>query len=148
MPVKHKPEGYNTVIPYIMVSDAAKLIADLKTIFGATQMDVHTDESGQIRHGEVKIGDSVIMLAEGGGPYPVAPVSIFVYVPDVDACYQRAMDQGLTSVTEPKDQFYGDRSACFKDHSGNTWYAATHVEDVTPEEMQRRMEAMAQKEAA
>ena len=148
MPVQHQPEGYNTVIPYIMATDAPKLIADLKLIFGATQMDLHTDESGQIRHAEVKIGDSVIMLAEGGGPYPASPVTIFVYVPDVDAAYQRAMGQGLTSLREPADQFYGDRSAGFKDHSGNTWYAATHVEDVSPEEMKRRMEAMAPKETA
>ncbi len=89
----------------------------------------------------MKIGDSIVMMAEPFGEWKSMPASLYLYTEDVDASYKRALEAGAASVSEPADQFYGDRSAGVKDPSGNYWGIATHVEDVSPEEMQKRMKA-------
>jgi PhnB protein len=135
------PEGYGTVTPYLCVSDATKLIDFLKQAFDAQLLFKMDGPGGRIMHAEMTIGDSRIML---GQPTPgqETQAMIHLYVPDTDATYKRAIAAGGTSVREPADQFYGDRSGGVRDMFGNQWYIATHVEDVTPEEMDRRMAAM------
>ena len=93
-------------------------------------------------HAEVKIGDSRIMLAEACGAWTPMPTMIHLYVPDTDATYRSALEAGATSLQEPADQFYGDRSGGVKDAFGNHWWIATHKEDLSAEEMQRRREAV------
>ena len=93
---------------------------------------------GTLQHGEVKIGDSIVMLAEASGQWKPRPSTLYLYVNDTDATYRRAIEAGATSLMEPATQFYGDRSAGVQDPAGNFWWIATHVEDVSPEEMHRR----------
>jgi len=103
---------------------------------------------GNVAHGDVLIGDSHVMLGEASGPWPSQPSSIYVYLPDCDAVYKQALAAGGTSVQEPKTQFYGDRHGAVKDVCGNTWWIATHVEDVAPEELERRAAEAARQRAA
>ena len=135
------PAGYATVTPYLCVTDAAKLIAFLKQAFGAQLIFKMDGPGGRIMHAEMTIGDSRIMLAQPE-PGKETNAMIHLYLPEVDAVYARALAAGATSVREPADQFYGDRSAGVRDQFGNQWYIATHVEDVSEEEMARRMAAM------
>ncbi len=100
---------------------------------------------GKVSHAEVTIGDSVVMIAEAGGEWKPFSSWIHLYVPDTDTLYKRALRAGGTSVREPADQIYGDRSAGVKDPVGNTWWISTHIEDVSPEEMRRRQEAQRKK---
>jgi len=132
------PAGYATVTPYLCVADAAKLIEFLKQAFDAQLLFKMDGPGGGIMHAEMKLGDSRIML---GQPEPGKETNamIHLYMPDTDASYKRALAAGATSVREPADQFYGDRSAGVRDQFGNQWYIATHVEDVSEEEMGRRM---------
>jgi uncharacterized glyoxalase superfamily protein PhnB len=141
MAVRPIPEGYSSVIPYLIVNGAGRLLDFVKGAFGAQEMDCMKDPSGRIRHGEVRIGDSVIMLADASEQWPAMPAAIHVYVNDVDACYRRALAAGARSLSEPTDQFYGDRSAGVLDLTGNKWFISTHVEDVPREEMARRAQA-------
>jgi PhnB protein len=101
---------------------------------------------GTIMHAEVKIGDSIVMMGEARGDCKPMPGSLYVYVNDADATYRRALQAGATSMMEPGDQFYGDRTAGVKDPSGNQWTIATHREDVPPEELRRRAEALMKKQ--
>ena len=135
--VKPVPEGYHTVIPYIVVPDVAKLIDFAKQAFGATEVSVSKLPDGSVMHAEIKIGDSIIMMGQSGTMTFLA--MLHLYMEDVDAVYQRAIQAGGKSLREPTDQFYGDRSAAVEDAFGNQWWIATHVEDVSPEEMERRM---------
>ena len=144
MPVNPKPEGYHTVTPYLIVQGAAEFIEFSKQAFGADERDRHPTPDGKIMHAEVKIGDSIIMLSDSTSEFEPTRSTIHLYVDDADATYQRALEAGGESLREPADQFYGDRSAGIKDRFGNQWWLATHVEDVSPEEMQRRQAAMAQ----
>jgi len=149
MAVKLIPEGYHTVTPYLVVEGASKLIDFIKQAFGGQEIHRMATPDGKIMHAEVKIGDSRIMLGEAGGPYKPMPASIYLYVTDTDATYKRALAAGATSETEPKDQFYGDRNAGVRDASGNRWFIATHIEDVAPEEMNKRAQtAMKQRQGA
>ena len=141
MAVKPIPEGYHTVTPYLTVQGAAKLIEFLKQAFEAREIERMTQPDGTIRHAEVRIGDSVVMMSEAGGEREPMPSGIYLYVNDTDAVYKRALQVGATSLMEPADQFYGDRSAGVKDSSGNHWWIATHKEDVSAQELQRRAEA-------
>jgi uncharacterized glyoxalase superfamily protein PhnB len=146
MAVKAVPDTYHTVTPYLVVKDAAQTIDFIKRAFGAREVHVMKGPNGEIRHGDLVVGDSHIMLGEAGGPWPSQPTSLYVYLPDCDAVYQKALAAGGTSVQEPKTQFYGDRHGAVKDPVGNTWWIATHVEDVAPEEMEKRAaEAMRQR---
>ena len=135
------PPGYATVTPYLCVADAAKLIEFLKQAFDAQLLFKMDGPGGRIMHAEMTIGDSRIMLAQPE-PGKETHAMLHLYMPDTDASYKRALAAGATSVREPADQFYGDRSAGVRDQFGNQWYIATHVEDVSEEEMQRRMAKM------
>ncbi len=139
--VKPIPDGYHTVTPYLTVAGAAKLIDYLKQGFGATETFRHNRPDGAVGHAEVKIGDSPIMLAEAGGEFKAKPANLFLYVTDVDAVYKRAIQAGGASLGEPTTQFYGDRTGGVQDPCGNTWWIGTHVEDVAPEELERRAKA-------
>jgi uncharacterized glyoxalase superfamily protein PhnB len=140
MAVKPVPKGYHTVTPSLVVKGAAKLIDFIKAAFGAKELMRMPAPSGEIMHAEVKIGDSIVMLNDAM-QQAVTTSSLFLYVPDVDGLYQRAVKAGATSVSEPADMFWGDRMAMVRDHFGNSWGIATHKEDVSPKEMQKRAEA-------
>jgi PhnB protein len=144
MPVNPKPEDYHTVTPYLIVPGAAAFIDFAKQAFAAQERERFPTPDGKIMHAEVKIGDSIIMLSDSSAEFEPTRSSIHLYVDDVDATYKRAVQVGGESLREPQDQFYGDRSAGIKDRFGNQWWLATHVEDVSREEMQRRQTAMAQ----
>jgi PhnB protein len=135
------PAGYATVTTYLCVSDAAKLIDFLTQAFNAKLIFKMDGPGGRIMHAEMTLGDSRIMLAQPE-PGKETNAMIHLYLPEVDAVYKRALAAGATSVREPADQFYGDRSAGVRDQFGNQWYIATHVEDVSQEEMERRMAKM------
>src|SRR5262245_42889282 len=126
MAVKPIPDGYHTITPYIMASDARKLIAFLQKAFDAEVGHQSTDDEGHIRHAEVRVGSSMLMLSEGMPEYPAGPVSIYMYVPDVDATFKRALAAGATEIMPVADQFYGDRNGGVKDPVGNTWWIGTH----------------------
>jgi uncharacterized glyoxalase superfamily protein PhnB len=138
MTVKPIPEGYHTVTPYLVVQGAAQLVEFLKQAFEAEEIHRMALPDGTISHAEVKIGDSRVMLSEASGEYKPMPAMLHLYVKDTDAVYQRALQAGATSLREPEDQFYGDRLGGLRDSFGNQWWLATHIEDVSPEEMTRR----------
>ena len=152
MAVQPIPEGYRSVIPYLAVDDAAGAIDFYQRAFGAKERSRMPMPDGKVAHAELEIGDSMVMLSD---PFPQSAVQtpkelggttvgVFCYVEDVDAVYKRAVDAGATSRMEPEDQFWGDRFAQVIDPFGHHWQLATHVEDVSPEEMERRgREAMA-----
>jgi PhnB protein len=149
--VKPIPEGYSTVTPYLIVSNGAGAIDFYKQIFGAVEIMRIPGPGGRVGHAELRIGGSVIMLADENpqsgifGPQSGKrpPVSLLVYVEQVDAVTAKAESNGAKIVRPPKDQFYGDRTATLTDPFGHEWTVATHVEDVSPEEMQKRASAMA-----
>ena len=121
------PEGYNHVMPYLIVKDAAGVIRFMTEVLGARETTRHMREDGQtVMHAEVAIGSSTIMLAGSTGEYPPDTAGMFVYVPDADAAYQRALAHGAISILEPRDQPYG-RSGGVKDPYGNTWWITTHT---------------------
>jgi PhnB protein len=141
MAVKPIPEGYHTVTPFMLAKDAAKLIDFIIAAFDAVQKHRH-DVGGKVMHAEIKIGDSIIMLAEANEKWPASPSILYLYVNDVDSTYRQALQAGGTSLREPTTEFYGDRSCGVVDAFGNQWWIATHVEDVSPEELKRRQEDM------
>src|SRR5881392_1727484 len=138
MTVKPIPDGYHTVTPYLVVADLAKLLPWLERAFGAKITEGVPDANGVVRHGDVIIGDSHVMLGQAGAEWGARPSTLYLYVEDTDAWYRRAMDAGAKSLREPENQFYGDRSAGVEDPQGNQWWLGTHVEDVSPEEMEKR----------
>jgi PhnB protein len=137
----HIPDGYHTVTPYLTVDDARKFIDFIKTAFDAQVPELLTDDEGNVRHAEAQIGDSKVMIGQARGEWKVRPSTLYLYLPDVDATYQRALGAGATSLMEPSDQFYGDRNGGVEDAFGNWWWLATRVEDVPVDELQRRMAA-------
>lgn len=145
MAVQPIPPGYHTLTPYIVVPDGEATIRFLREAFDAREHHPpHRDHRGRIVHCELKIGDSVLMLGEANEQHGAQPCGFVVYVPDTDATYRRALQAGAVSLREPADQFYGDRTAGVKDSAGNQWWISTHIEDVSPEEIDRR--AAAQRE--
>ena len=138
--VKPIPEGYHTITPVLMVSDAAKLIDFLKQAFDAREKERFTDPTGKILHAEITLGDSILQLSDATGEWKPIQVPLLLYVTDTDSTYRRALKAGATSLREPMDAFYGDRTAG-KDSFGNSWWIATHQEDVSREELDRRAEA-------
>ncbi len=141
MAIKTVPDGYHTVTPFINAKGVAKLIDFLKSAFGAEEIMRMPGPGGMVMHAEVNIGNSRLMLGEATQTPPM-PGSFYLYVNDVDAMYKRATGAGATSQTPPTDQIWGDRMCTVKDSFGNTWSIATHKEDVTPEEMAKRMAKM------
>jgi PhnB protein len=141
------PEGYRTVTPYLAVNDAAQAIDFYKRAFGAQEGERMLDPDGKkVMHAELKIGDSPVMLSdECPGMGPRSPqtlggttASIFLYVPDVDAAFTRAVDAGAKSIMAPTDMFWGDRFGKLSDPFGHEWAMATHKEDLSPEEIRKR----------
>ena len=125
---KYKPEGYNAVSPYLVVNEAHKMIDLLKVIFNAQVLRKYQNDNGSIMHAEVKIDDSVIMIADSNEMYPQNTFLLHVYVPDVDVIYGKAMENGCLSVGEPKQkEGEPDRRASFKDFSGNIWSVASQI---------------------
>jgi PhnB protein len=140
MATKPIPKGYHTITPYLTVNNADNLLRFLKKAFNAEEINVAKGPDGKIANAEIKIGDSMIMVADANEKFSAYTTTMYMYVPDTDKTYKQALSAGGMSTMEPADQFYGDRNAGVKDPSGNTWWIATHVEDVTPKEMQKRME--------
>jgi len=146
--VKSIPDGYHSVTPYLIIQGAADAIEFYKKAFGATEL-FRMEHQGKIGHAEIKIGDSPIMLADEHpemghvGPKTLggSPVGIMIYVDDVDTIFNQAIESGGEQVKPLQDQFYGDRSGTLKDPFGHLWTVATHKEDVSPEEMDKRMAA-------
>ena len=147
MAVKPIPDQYHSVTPYLTAAGTAQLIEFLKKAFGATETERVARPDGGVMHAEVKIGDSMIMLSDGGGEWKPMPTALYLYVTDADATYKRALAAGATSVMEPATQFYGDRHGSVKDPSGNIWWIATHVEDVSAEDLRKRVEAYTREQA-
>lgn len=151
--VKPVPEGYHTVTPYLIVKGGAAAIEFYKKAFGATEVMRMADPSGRIGHAEVKIGDSHVMLADEDpmrgirSPQSIggSPVTILLYVEDVDSTVGQAVAAGAKLTRPVEDQFYGDRTGGLEDPFGHIWYVATHKEDVSPEEMRKRAAALHQK---
>jgi PhnB protein len=150
--VKPIPSGASAVTPYLSVSNAAKMIDFYKNVFGAIETMRLNQPDGRIGHAELTINGAAIMLAdefpeiEFLSPKTLgatrSPVSIHLYVENVDDVYQRALSAGATSLREPADQFYGERNAQLRDPSGHCWDISTRIEEVSPEEMQKRFKAM------
>ena len=150
MRTKAIPDGYHSVTPYLVIRDAARAIDFYKRALGATETFRFNGPDGKIAHAEIKMGDSVIMLAdempdsEHRGPQTLGgtAVSLMVYVEDVDSQVKRAVDAGARIKQPVKDQFYGDRSGTLEDPFGHVWTIATHMEDVSEDELAKRAAAM------
>jgi PhnB protein len=156
MAVQPVPEGYQTVTPYLAVDDATAAIDFYQRAFGAKERVRMSGPGDSIMHAELEIGDSLLMLSD---PFPQASTrppkdlggtsaSIFLYVEDIDAVYKQAIDAGGSSLMEPDDMFWGDRFGSVQDPFGHSWTIATHIEDVPPEEMEKRSEAFMAQMAA
>ena len=145
-PVHYIPEGYNAITPYLVIKGADQAIEYYKKVFGATEVMRMAEPSGRIGHAELKIGDAHIMLADEfpemnyRGPVSdgSSPVSLLLYVEDVDAIVERAVAAGAKILKPVQDQFYGDRSGFIQDPFGHLWSIATHKEDVSPQQMEER----------
>jgi PhnB protein len=149
MAVKPIPEGYHSVTPYLIIEGAGEAIEFYKKAFGAKELFRFPTPDGKVGHAEMKIGDSAIMLADA---YPAmgynspkslggSPVSLMVYVEDVDTVFNQAVEAGATVKEAVTDKFYGDRSGSLIDPFGHVWHVATHKEDVSMEEMEKRAKA-------
>jgi PhnB protein len=146
--VSHTPEGSNTITPYLVIKGAAQAIEYYKNVFGATEILRMDGPDGKVGHAELQIGTSRIMLADenpgmGQGHTSAAtigasPVSLYIYLPDVDRVVDRAVAEGAKILKPVQDQFYGDRSGFLQDPFGHLWGVATHIEDVSPQEVEER----------
>src|ERR1700681_3550333 len=152
--VSYIPKDYNSVTPYLVIRGAAQAIEYYKKVFGATELFRMNGPDGKVGHAELKIGNSHIMLADenpGMGPGHTSaatagggPVSLSVYLPDGDSVVKQATAEGAKILKPVQDQFYGDRNGFIQDPFGHLWGIATHVEDVSPEQMKERMQKMMQ----
>jgi uncharacterized glyoxalase superfamily protein PhnB len=141
MPAKPIPDGYHSVTPYLTVRGAGKVIEFLKQAFGAKlSHEPIKRPDGSIMHAQVLIGDSRVMIAEENEMARATISTLYLYVPNVDSVYQQAVKAGGAKVMEPMDMFYGDRSGGVKDPSGNSWFIATHKEDIAAQDLQKRAE--------
>jgi PhnB protein len=151
--VKPIPEGYHNVTPYLVIKGAAAAIDFYKQVFGAVEIMRMPMPDGRVGHAELKFGDSYVMMADefpemdAVSPKSLgnSPVGLLLYVDDVDETVERAVAQGATIKKPVADQFYGDRTGTIEDPFGHKWTVAVHKEDVSPEEMKRRMAAMEKK---
>ncbi len=150
MSVKPIPDGYHSVTPYLIVKGAAEAIVFYQRAFGATELFRVPGPGDAVMHAEIKIGDSIIMLADefpqmdALGPKTIggSPVGLMLYLPDVDEAFHRAIAAGAKELRPLQNQFYGDRSGTVEDPFGHKWTITTHIEDVSSEEIERRMAAM------
>lgn len=141
--VKPVPDGYTAVTPYLVAEDAPRLIDFLVEAFGAVERMRMPMPDGGIGHAEVEIAGAAVMLGSASPPdFPPVAAQLHLYVEDADAVYARAVAAGATAIADPADQFYGDRLGRIADPAGNVWTIATHIEDVTPEQMMERMAAL------
>jgi PhnB protein len=155
MAVKPIPEGYHHVTPYLVIKGAGAAIDYYKRVFGATERMRMDAPGGMVGHAELEIGDSVVMLADespeqgfkGPRAFGGTPVSLLLYVENVDDVFKRAIQAGARELKPLADQFYGDRMGTLEDPFGHVWSIATHVEDLSPEEMQRRAGEMSKQQA-
>jgi len=145
MSIKPIPDGYSNVIPFLICNGAGKVIEFCQKVFDAKISDMHKMDNGTIMHAAIHIRDSAIMLSDGSPQFPAMPSMLHIYVQDVDSVYKKAIAAGGVSLREPTNEFYGDRSAGVKDHSGNQWWIGAHIEDVSPEEMEKRPKEMGKK---
>ena len=147
--VKPIPEGYHSITPYLIIDGAAEALEYYKKAFGAIEI-FRMDHEGKVGHAEMKIGDSMFMLGDEQpqmgykGPKSLggSPVGLMIYVEDVDTTFKQALEAGGTETKPLQDQFYGDRSGTLTDPFGHVWTVATHKEDVSPEEMEKRLASM------
>jgi len=141
--VKHVPDGYHSVQPYMHFRDCAAALAFYAKAFGAQEILRMNNKDGKIGHAEIRIGDCVIMMSDeapamealSAEHFGGSPVGLMIYTPDCDAMYKQALAAGATSTREPADQFYGDRVSGVKDPFGYRWWIATHIKDVSNEEL-------------
>jgi PhnB protein len=149
MPVKPIPDGYHTATPCLIIKGAAEALEFYKKAFGAEVLLSMPAPDGTVAHAEMKIGNSIIMMGEekpdlgyvGARPGTPTPIHLMLYVERVDEVWKRALAAGAREVRPLQNQFYGDRNGTLADPSGHVWTIATHVEDLTPEEIDRRMKA-------
>jgi PhnB protein len=147
--VKPVPEGFHTITPYLVVDGADKVIRFMKEAFGAQAVfEPMMRPDGKVMHAEFKIGDSIVMISEKSERAQATSDMLYLYVPNVDAVYQKALKAGGTSLMEPADQFYGDRSGGVADPAGNRWHIGTHIEDVSPAELKKRAAEIAKQNKA
>ncbi|MEM7369817.1 MAG: VOC family protein [Bacteroidota bacterium] len=138
MSVSYLPEGHNQVSPYLMVESIENMFAFLTEVFDAEIIEQMSGDDGFLRHGEVRIGDSVIMMGRSRGEYKAMESMVHIYLPDAKAAYDKAIALGASSLMEPTDQFYGNREAGVRGPQGNQWWIATRIEILSEEEMRRR----------
>lgn len=141
------PDGYHTLTPYLTVPDGEAMLRFLQDVFAAKLIERYNRSDGALKHAELQLGDSRIMVGQANEQFTPRPQTLYVYLPDVDAAYQHALDAGAKSLTPVADQYYGDRSGGFEDPAGNWWWVATRVEDVSAEEMNRRLRAQEELQA-
>jgi PhnB protein len=147
--VSYIPKDFNSVTPYLIIKDAARAIDYYKKVFGATEVFRMNTPDGKVGHAELKIGNSIFMLSDenpsmgqghtSASTIGTSPVSLYVYLPNVDDVVKRAAAEGAKILKPVEDQFYGDRSGFIQDPFGHLWGVATHVEDVAPHELEERM---------
>ncbi len=141
MKVEGIPEGYHTITPYLSVLDASGLIEFLKQAFDAKEIEMHTMPDGKIINAQIRIGDSMILIADAPkemGERKLMPTMLYMYVNDADAVYKSAIQAGGKSIMEPADQFYGDRVGAVEDMAENQWWIATHKEEMSQEDLIKR----------
>jgi len=143
MSVKLVPDGYSTVTPYIMSKDPERLLEFLNKAFDAEEIELIRQSNGKIMHAQARIVDSIVMIGGADSKWPAESASLYLYLGDVDTTYANALAAGDESIMEPANQIYGDRMGGVKDPTGNTWWLATHFEDVSPEEMRQRLKERA-----
>jgi len=146
--VRAVPQGFHTVTPYLIVDKAGEFMKFLKEAFNAEQVgEVHRTPDNQIMHATVRIGDSIIMLADTMKDMEAELSMIYLYVENADTVYKQAIAARAESIQEPRDEFYGDRTSAVKDRWGNKWWIATHIEDISSDELMRRAKAKAEEQA-
>ncbi len=143
--VKPVPDGFQTANVYLIVDNASKQLSFMEEAFRAKELHRSLLPDGRIIHAEVQIGTSRVMIGEANPAWPPRPACIYLYVEDADSTFRSAVAAGAKSLAEPTDQFYGDRSGGVEDPCGNYWWIATHIEDVSHEESDRRFAAMGHK---
>ena len=141
MAVNPIPEGYRTVTPYLIVKEADASLRFMTDALQGRIIEAHRTPDGRVVHADVMIGDSHVMLGQANEQWEARPGTIHLYVPDADATYEAALAAGGKSIQAMALQFYGDRSGGVEDPSGVVWWISTHVEDVAPDELERRMAA-------
>lgn len=143
--VKAVPEGFHTITPFLIVEKASELIEFIEQSFDGETTSMMKTDDGKIMHATVRVGDSQLMITDATEQYKAGSCKLYLYVDDVDASYKDAIHAGGTSLREPTDEFYGDRSSGVKDAWGNEWWIATHTEDVSEKEMKKRQKEFTEK---